>query len=152
MAAYMPHITDAQQVLTDDEIIALMPDSLVFITKLIGVAHVLALIESFGGTNLVIPRKQGIAINNEIAAVIGVERLKAIAEQHQLGGTTLEIPVATSITQQMRNRLICQQAARMSRSKLARRYNLTIRQIRTIINQPKEIKSKRDDRQQDLFT
>ncbi|MDT1857134.1 transcriptional regulator, partial [Acinetobacter baumannii] len=46
---YRPHITDAQQLFSDEELIALMPKNFAFVAKLIGVKPALSLIESYGG-------------------------------------------------------------------------------------------------------
>ena len=146
---YTPHITDAQQVLTDAEILALMPDGFDYIASLIGISNTLELIEAYGGRDLVIPRKHAVSVNNEIASIIGFQRLQVLAEH--FGGDTLEMPKARSIKTYMRNRLILDNPKNESRASLAHKYNLSMRQLRNIINKPKMIKSKHDDRQQDLF-
>ena len=63
--AYRPHITDAQQVFTDDEIINLMPKNFIFIARLIKVENALNLIDAFGGTKVLtysVNKKSGLII------------------------------------------------------------------------------------------
>ena len=56
--AYRPHITDAPQVFSDEEIINLMPKNFAFVAKLIGVESSLNLIHTHGGTSIFVPNKQ----------------------------------------------------------------------------------------------
>ncbi|MCJ0830417.1 transcriptional regulator, partial [Acinetobacter sp. NIPH1876] len=117
--AYRPHITDAQQVFTDDEIINLMPKNFIFIARLIKVENALNLIDAFGGTKVFIPKRQALNVHSELAQVIGLNRLQLLADQ--LGNETIEVPMGTPITVAMRNRAIREQAPTMSKEKLARK-------------------------------
>ncbi|MBQ5174110.1 transcriptional regulator [Acinetobacter pittii] len=146
--AYRPHIADATTILSGEEIIGLMPVSFVFITKLIGIPQALNVIDAYGGTELFIPNKHALGINHEIAHIIGLNKLQLLA--NQLGNTYIEIPMGTPITIAMRNRLIRENVKKESKSQLARRYNLTKRQIRTIVNREEKLKV-RVDQNLDLF-
>ena len=117
--AYRPHITDAQQVFTDDEIINLMPKNFIFIAKLITVSNALNLIEAHGGTKVFIPKRQALNVNSELAQIIGLSKLQLLAEQ--LGNETIEIPMGTPITVAMRNRKIREMAQTTTKEKLARK-------------------------------
>lgn len=130
--AYRPHITDAQQVFTDDEIINLMPKNFIFIARLIKVENALNLIDAFGGTKVFIPKRQALNVQSELAQVIGLSKLQLLTDQ--LGNETIEIPMGTPITIAMRNRAIREQADTMSKEKLARKFNVTLRTIRSIVN------------------
>lgn len=146
--AYRPHIADAPTLLSGDEIIGLMPINFVFITKLIGIPQALNMIDAYGGTELFIPSKQALGINHEIAQIIGLNKLQLLASQ--CGNTYIEIPMGTPITIAMRNRMIKEHAKKESKSQLARRFQLTKRQIRTIVNKDKPLKI-REDQNLDLF-
>lgn len=146
--AYRPHITDAQQVFTDDEIIGLMPKSFAFIAKLIGVSPALHLIDSYGGTNIFIPHRHALVIQHEIAQVIGFNKLNLLSEQ--LGNNTVEIPMGTPITIAMRNKMIREMAKKESKPKIARKFGVTMRTIRSIVNGDEKLKL-HEDRNLDLF-
>ena len=130
--AYRPHITDAQQVFTDDEIINLMPKNFIFIAKLITVSNALNLIEAHGGTKVFIPKRQALNVNSELAQIIGLSKLQLLAEH--LGNETIEVPMGTPITVAMRNRKIREMAQTTTKEKLARKFGMTLRSIRGIVN------------------
>ncbi|TCM61901.1 Mor transcription activator family protein [Acinetobacter calcoaceticus] len=146
--AYRPHIQDATQVFSDIEIIELMPRSYAFVTKLIGVEAALNLINAYGGTSIFIPCKHALNINNDITHVVGLKCLQRLSDQ--LGNATIEIPMGTPIKIAMRNRAIRELAKKESKPKLARRFNVTLRTIRSIVNGEEKLK-KNDDRNLDLF-
>ncbi|GEM_PF-377285 len=148
--AYRPHITDAPQIFSDEQIINLMPKSYAFIAGLIGVEAALNLIQAYGGTCVFIPSKHALNINHDITHVIGLNALKSLSEQ--LGGGNIEVPMGTPITVAMRNKAIRDYAQKeKSKPKLARRFGLTLRSIRAILNSEEKSKSN-DDRNYDLFT
>ncbi|ENX02694.1 MAG: Mor transcription activator family protein [Acinetobacter sp.] len=147
--AYRPHITDAQQVFTDDEIINLMPKNFIFIARLIKVENALNLIDAFGGTKVFIPKRQALNVHSELAQVIGLNRLQMLADQ--LGNETIEVPMGTPITVAMRNRAIREQAPTMSKEKLARKFSVTLRTIRSIVNSEEKL-NVHEDPNLDLFS
>lgn len=148
--AYRPHITDAQQVFSDDEIINLMPKNFIFIARLIKVENALNLIEAFGGTKIFIPRRQALNVNTELAQVIGLSKLQMLADQ--LGNETIEIPMGTPITVAMRNRAIRKDyAAKMTKPQLARKFSVTLRTIRSVINSEEKL-SVHESPNLDLFS
>jgi hypothetical protein len=102
--AYRPHITDAPQVFSDEEIINLMPKNFAFVAKLIGVESSLNLIHTYGGTSIFVPNKHALKINHDISHIIGLSSLKQLSEQ--LGGANIEIPMGTPITIAMRNKAV----------------------------------------------
>ncbi len=147
--AYRPHITDAQQVFSDDEIINLMPKNFVFIARLIKVENALNLIDTFGGTKIYIPVRQALNVNSKLAQVIGLSKLQLLSDQ--LGNNHIEIPMGTPITVAMRNRAIREQAPTMSKEKLARKFSVTLRTIRSIVNSEEKL-NVHEDPNLDLFS
>ncbi|WOE42920.1 Mor transcription activator family protein [Acinetobacter chinensis] len=147
--AYRPHITDAQQVFSDEEIINLMPKNFAFVAKLIGVEASINLIQAYGGTSIFVPSKHALKVSHEITHIIGLKALKLLSEQ--LGNGTIEIPMGTPITVAMRNKAVRDHALREpSKPKLARHFGLTLRSIRTILNADAKLKTN-EDRNYDLF-
>ncbi|ENW79736.1 hypothetical protein F909_02839 [Acinetobacter sp. ANC 3929] len=146
--AYRPHIIDAQQVFSDDEIINLMPKNFIFIARLIKVENALNLIDGFGGTKIYIPVRQALNVNSKLAQVIGFNNLQLLSDQ--LGNNHIEIPMGTPITVAMRNRAIRKQASTMSKEKLARKFSVTLRTIRSIVNSEEKL-NVQEDPNLDLF-
>lgn len=147
--SYRPHITDAQQVFTDEEIISLMPKSFAFIAKLVGIPQALNLIDTYGGTSIFIPHKHALGIQHDIAGVIGLNKLQLLAEQ--LGNNTIEIPMGRPITMAMRNRMIRDMSdKKISKPKIARKFGITMRRIRSIVNNDEKLKF-HEDQNLDLF-
>ncbi|ENX33902.1 hypothetical protein F889_02566 [Acinetobacter colistiniresistens] len=146
--AYRPHILDAQQVFSDDEIINLMPKNFIFIARLIKVENALNLIDGFGGTKIYIPVRQALNVNSKLAQVIGFSNLQLLSDQ--LGNNHIEIPMGTPITVAMRNRAIRKQASTMSKEKLARKFSVTLRTIRSIVNSEEKL-NVQEDPNLDLF-
>lgn len=132
--SYHAHITDATQIFSDAEIIDLMPKSYKFIAETIGVEAALHLIETYGGTVIFVPSKHALTINHDIARVIGLNKLHILAAQ--FGNTTLEIPKGNPILLAVRNYQIRELAKKETKPKLARKFNLTLRTIRSIVNKP----------------
>ena len=147
--AYRPHITDAQQVFTDDEIINLMPKNFIFIARLIKVENALNLIDAFGGTKVFIPKRQALNVHSELAQAIGLSKLQLLAEH--LGNETIEIPMGTPITVAMRNRKIREMAQTTTKEKLARKFGMTLRSIRGIVNTEERL-TVHQDPNLDLFS
>lgn len=146
--AYRPHILDAQQVFSDDEIINLMPKNFIFIARLIKIENALNLIDGFGGTKIYIPVRQALNVNSKLAQVIGFSNLQLLSDQ--LGNNHIEIPMGTPITVAMRNRAIRKQASTMSKEKLARKFSVTLRTIRSIVNSEEKF-NVQEDPNLDLF-
>lgn len=146
--AYRPHINDAQQILTDDEIIGLMPKSFAFIANLVGIPQALNIIDNYGGTKIFIPSKHALGIQHEFARVIGLNSLRILA--NQCGNNTIEIPMGTPITIAMRNRMIRNMSQNESHSKLARKFGVTMRTIRSIVSNNEKLKTNQD-KNLDLF-
>ena len=147
--AYRPHMTDAPQVFSDEEIINLMPKNFAFIAKLIGVEASLNLIHTYGGTSIFVPNKHALKINHDISHIIGLSSLKQLSEQ--LGGANIEIPMGTPITIAMRNKAVRDYAQKeKNKPKLARHFGLTLRSIRTILSAT-EKRPNHEDRNYDLF-
>lgn len=146
--AYRPHITDATQVFSDEEIINLMPKNFSFVAQLLGAEASLHLIDAFGGTRIFIPSKHAINVNHTITHTVGLKSLQRLAEQ--LGKTYIEVPMGTPITIAMRNKAVRDASKKESNTKLARRFGLTLRSIRSILSNEEKLKSNADTNY-DLF-
>lgn len=147
--AYRPHITDAQQVFNDDEIIGLMPKNFTFVAKLIGVEAALNMIHTYGGTNIFIPHRHALNINHDISTIISLKKLQLLSDQ--LGNSTIEVPMGAPLVTAMRNKMIRNMANEgTSKPKIARKFGVTQRTIRTIVNGEEKLKLN-EDRNYDLF-
>ena len=69
--------------------------------------------------------------------MIGLSKLQLLADQ--LGNDHIEIPMGTPITVAMRNRAIRKEATTMSKEKLARKFGVTLRSIRGIVNSEEKL-------------
>lgn len=147
--AYRPHITDATQFFSDEEIINLMPRNFAFIAKLVGAEAALNLINTYGGTTIFVPAKTSVNINHEFAHIVGLKSLYLLAEQ--FGRTNVEVPMGTPISVAMRNKAVRDYAQKESKPKLARRFGLTLRSIRSILSNEEKPKTKQDSNY-DLFS
>lgn len=102
-------------------------------------ASFLPSIESYGGILVFVPHKHALGIHHELSQIIGYSKLQLLSEH--LGNNSIEVPMATTITIAMRNRTIREMAARKeSRSKIARKFGVTIRTIRSIVNGEEKLK------------
>ena len=146
--AYRPHIIDATQFFSDDEIINLMPKNFTFIAKLIGVEASLNLIHAYGGTSVFVPAKHALNINHDLAHTVSLKAFKLLSKHR--GNTVIEVPMGTPITVAMRNKAIREYALKESKPKLARRFGLTLRSIRAILNNQEKPKTHQDSNY-DLF-
>ncbi|QQC83029.1 transcriptional regulator [Acinetobacter bereziniae] len=147
--AYRPHITDARQVFSDDEIVGLMPKNFSFVAKLIGVEASLQLIDAYGGTSIFIPNKYALNIDHDISRVISLKKLQLLSEQ--LGNNSIEIPMGSPIFVAMRNRMVRDLAKKESKAKIARKFGVTQRTIRSIVNAEEKLKLN-EDPNYDLFS
>ena len=106
------------------------------------------LIEAFGGTRIFVPDHHAINVNHAITRAVGLKSLQRLAEQ--LGKTYIEVPMGTPITIAMRNRAVRDASKKESNAKLARRFGLTLRSIRSILRNEEKIKCN-IDKNYDLF-
>jgi Mor family transcriptional regulator len=105
---------------------------------LIGVDDTFKLIKSCGGTTIKIPKKPN---NSVLKKIIGNSADILCKEMYC---QEILIPKHDKITQQIRNNLIKEDRKTMSLSKLAKKYDLTVRQIINICHPV-------SDTQTDLF-
>ncbi|MCE7915392.1 MAG: hypothetical protein DYH15_12130 [Nitrosomonas sp. PRO4] len=108
----------------------LLPESCLEWSGVIGVNNVLKIIAKWGGTRLYVP----VAINEQhpIAQLIGIKAAEKLVSY--CGGDYIEPPVGLVAKLSIRNAQIKEDNKAMSQSQLARKYNLTIRQIRNILS------------------
>lgn len=72
----------------------------------------------------------------DLAETIGLEAYKKLVKLYS--GTEIRIPVEGSLTKEIRNALICEESKRLSVSVLARKWNMSNRNIRMILKKNKE--------------
>jgi hypothetical protein len=90
----------------------LLPSGGAYLVRLLGVAAALALINTWSGVQLPIPKRadsnaRGAARWAEIAAVIGEPAMQVLAADR--GGDMLDIPNCNALRKERRNRAICAQ-------------------------------------------
>lgn len=130
---------------TADTMTIPMPASLDEVLEIVGEAVTLQLVNAFGGTTQRLPAKRNVVDSNEIAQVIGLENLRLLVEKLG-GGRYLYIPRCADGMRLQRDRKIVELSRTVSVDALARRYQLSDRQIWTILK-----KTPVDDGQEQLF-
>lgn len=123
-----------------DEIdINILPGVLREMTGLIGLPATMQIVQRHGGTRLWVPALiETLAPDHKLVKLVGMAAARTLSEQY--GGETLEIPKAERALRAIRDKAIREQWPAKSQSQLATEYNLTERQVRTIlssIEQPK---------------
>lgn len=123
-----------------DEIdINILPGVLREMTDLIGLPATMQIVQRHGGTRLWVPALvETLAPDHKLVKLVGMAAARTLSEQY--GGETLEIPKAERALRAIRDKAIREQWPAKSQSQLATEYNLTERQVRTIlssIEQPK---------------
>lgn len=123
-----------------DEIdINILPGVLREMTELIGLPATMQIVQRHGGTRLWVPALiETLAPDHKLVKLVGMAAARTLSEQY--GGETLEIPKAERALRAIRDKAIREQWPAKSQSQLATEYNLTERQVRTIlssIEQPK---------------
>ncbi|ALQ51931.1 Mor transcription activator family protein [Nitrosomonas ureae] len=120
--------------MTSDINISLLPKTLQEIAQEIGISDTLKLVRHYGGTSVYIPRK--LKVGHELIAVLGIDSATKICEKFG-GYDRIEIPKAQMLTLELRNIEILNDKKVLSRSKVARKYGLTERQISKILHRNK---------------
>lgn len=120
---------------------SLLPESCLEWAEVVGVNNVLKIISKWGGTRVYVPVE--IDEQHPIAQLIGLKSAEKLAAY--CGGDYLEPPMGLVAKLSVRNAQIKRESQVLSQSKLARKYRLTIRQIRNIVNDGI------DDEQMELF-
>jgi hypothetical protein len=125
--------------------LTILPASLEEVVEAIGEAATIKLVESFGGTTKRLPAKRNCVAGNELAKVIGVEALRQLV--NKLGGARyVYLPRCVDGLRKQRDQQIVERSKTEPVEKLARDYNLSDRQIWTILK-----KTEMDDGQESLF-
>lgn len=120
---------------------SLLPESCLEWAEVVGVNNVLKIIAKHGGTRVYVPVE--IDERHPLSQLIGIESAKKLAAY--CGGDYLEPPMGLAAKLSVRNAQIKQESRVLSQGQLARKYRLTIRQIRNIVNDGI------DDEQMELF-
>lgn len=101
------------------------------IGQTIGAEAAAKLVSEYGGTRLYIPYT--LKLDHKLCQLLGQEIAQRLSSE--FGGMTVDISRAVMLQIGQRNKLIlADRAAGMSQSRIARKYRLTERTIRTITN------------------
>ncbi|MBF0402285.1 MAG: helix-turn-helix domain-containing protein [Magnetococcales bacterium] len=117
----------------DQEALLDLPDSLLEIVEILGLGSTLQLVKSHGGTRLFIPKQA--KVQHHLADLLGIEQARRLS--NHFGGESLTIPRMANAMRGKRNREIVRRYDRGESVRvLAHAYNLTDRQIYTILSRP----------------
>jgi hypothetical protein len=109
-----------------------IPESLDEVIGIIGITSTLKLVEAFGGTSIRIPSRRNLNESNPLAQVIGMDALLGLITKIGVG-IYLYIPRCTSSMRLKRDQQIVALSATLSVEALARKFNLSDRQIWSIL-------------------
>lgn len=117
---------------TDQITLDQLPNKLQNIAEMIGLTASIKLIEHYGGTSLLIPKR--IDESHYLVKSLGVEAAFRLSDYY--GRETLYIPKADQIMRKMRNRQIIKDFdSGISVKQLARKYRLSNRRIHSILTE-----------------
>ena len=120
-----------------EEEIALLPESIRWLAKEIGPAVLVKLALAFGGTIIYVPAKRNVKPSNKIAKEIGLHNARKLSAAFtgNRTGVEFDVPQCTRLQRHRRNQMIRRDAAHgVSRQQLAKRYEMSHRCIRRIVN------------------
>jgi Mor transcription activator family len=113
--------------------INILPGVLREMVDLIGLPATMQIVQRHGGTRLWVPALiETLAPDHKLVKLVGMTSARTLSEQY--GGETLEIPKAERALRAIRDKAIREQWPHKSQSQLAIEYNLTERQVRTILS------------------
>lgn len=121
-----------------------LPESLAEVVRAIGLPATLKLIERFGGVRIYVPQPEHIDEDHPIARAIGLADARTLAGIR--GKERMELPRAARALRLVRDRALRRDYESMSESQCALKYQVTERQVRSIIGRAEE-----DERQTALF-
>lgn len=108
----------------------LLPNEISTMVGLVGISATMAIVKTYGGRRLYIPRK--VQPNHQLVPLIGIDKLEALCRHYD--GERLNIPKCEeAIKKYVRNREIRAAYGPVSLSKIAARYHLTERQVLRIV-------------------
>lgn len=128
-----------------DSDVELLPATARELVRVVGLTAVIKLIESHGGTSLLVPQgknRAGQAAYEALAELIGYKEMAALAE-HYRGDDVLYIPSCKAALRAVRNRLIRadfdaytrEESANRAVTKLARIHDLSDRRVWEILKE-----------------
>ena len=127
--------------LTDDDL-HLLPTSMQWLAKTIGLPAVLAMVKTHGGgAPVYVPNK--VTPDHYLMRLVGVVAFTALVEEY--GGVTVEITKCERAVKELLYRQIRREVLDSTQDKVARKYGYTVRHIRNICA------GLVDDRQAGLF-
>lgn len=108
-----------------------MPESVKDVVGAIGLAATLKLIDRFGGSRVYVPCPEFITEDHDIAQAIGVPLARKLAALCR--NERMELPRAAKAIRSARDRALRRDRAGMSASQCARKYQMTERQVYSIV-------------------
>ena len=105
--------------------------SLVEIERAIGLAATLKLVEHFGGTHIYPPCPEFLTNEHKLARAIGLDAARKLVQDYV--GDRLCVPLAAKAKRLARYRALRHDGANMSGPQIARKYQMTERQVSTIL-------------------
>ncbi len=109
-----------------------LPEGIADLVQAIGFAATLKLIEHYPGIRLRPPKEDRLHAEHRLVKAIGYEAACALARLSD--GLKFEVPRGKRAILRARNRVMVRESETMSQPQLALKYQLTQRQVRTILN------------------
>lgn len=101
---------------------------------MIGLPAALRLVDRFGGICVYVPHPGRVVAHGKVAEVIGVEAMRRLAETW--GPDHVMVPVGAAYMRAQRDRAIHADRAALSLSELARKYEMTERNVLLVLKRP----------------
>lgn len=108
------------------------PESVADLVQAIGFTAALRLIEFFPGTRIRPPKVDKLHRAHRLVRVLGYEAARALSRLAE--GVKIEVPRGAAAFRRARNRAMKRDEQTMSQPQIALKYDLTQRQVRTILN------------------
>jgi hypothetical protein len=108
-----------------------LPESMADLVQTIGLAATLRLIEHCPGIRIRPPKEDKLHADHRLVRAIGYEAACALSRLAE--GMRIEVPRGTTAIRRARNRAMKADAQTMSQPQIAVKYDLTQRQVRTIL-------------------
>jgi len=101
------------------------------LVELIGLPLALRLVDNFGGVPIYLPHPGRVKEHSPVAQVIGAEAMRSLARAWPM--THVMLPLGAAYLRRQRNAALRADAQTMSQPQLARKYEMTLRNIEYIL-------------------
>lgn len=109
-----------------------LPEGIADLVRVIGFGATLRLIEACPGIRIRPPKEERLHAEHRLVRAVGMEAARALCRLAE--GERIEVPRGKRAVLRARNRVMIRDAETMSQPQLALKYELTQRQVRTILN------------------